>query len=545
MKTSSRPPRPRSASPHPPADSAPLPHRLVYDRERLVALRDALAVEQPDLNEGVPEAVAAILRIVQALRQAARAHHIDGVEAAATALEAAATESAEALKARLDDLLQTLDAVIDETNGPKARILVIEPDPDTAAMLEVILAAPNREVFVAGTAQEAERRLARDVFSLIVLELVLPDLDGRNLLVRLRAHAGTALTPVFVLSSFGRPQVKTECFALGADAFFEVPFDPADLAAAVTVHLQRRTRHDSTDPLTGLPDRTAMEEAFDRARAFYDLTETPFCIALLDFDDFKAVNRIYGPPMGDEVLRRSASLIAQTLREFDLLGRWQGDRFCTLFPNTTVDEAARIMDLASQAVHYEAFQAQNGQTFHVSFSTGIVTLKPTDTDLEGAVAKAERCIRKAKEGGARGRVLTEAHIVEPEPPSILVVEDDEDIAAIIAFRLEREGYRVIPFEDGKQAVAFAENHRADLVILDVKVPGMDGFEILSRLRKMPAYAHTPVIMLTSMGRERDVVRGFELGADDYILKPFSPVELSARVRRLTRARRAPAVAPHA
>ena len=77
------------------------------------------------------------------------------------------------------------------------------------------------------------------------------------------------------------------------------------------------------------------------------------------------------------------------------------------------------------------------------------------------------------------------------------------------------------------------------MILDVKMPGLDGFEVLERLRKSPRYANIPIIMLTSMGQEADVVRGFRLGADDYILKPFSPTELSARVRRLLRRGRSP------
>jgi DNA-binding response OmpR family regulator len=73
--------------------------------------------------------------------------------------------------------------------------------------------------------------------------------------------------------------------------------------------------------------------------------------------------------------------------------------------------------------------------------------------------------------------------------------------------------------------------QAALVILDVKMPGMDGFEVLRQLRDMPSYARTPILMLTSMGSEQDIVRGLELGANDYIVKPFAPVELVARVNR--------------
>jgi len=539
MKTTFRPSQPRPPSPGAASPRALLPPRRTYDRETLVALLDALEAERVDLDEGFPEAIASILRIAQALHHAARTLNLDAVTTAVNALEKAATDSPEAFTARLDDLLDALRRSIAEANGPKTRILVIDPDPDTAAMLEVILSTPNREVLSVGSAREAERLPAREAFALIILELVLPDMDGRNLLVRLRAHAATALTPVIVVSSFAQPQVKTECYALGADAFFEKPFDPAAFSAQVSAHLRRRVLRDTTDPLTGLPDRLALEEAFERARAFYDLSETPFCIAVLDFDDFKAVNAVYGPLTGDDVLQEATTLITQCLRAFDLFGRWEGDRFCILFPNTTLEDAAGILDRASQAVRYEPFRAHNGQTFHVSFSAGLVTLKPEDTRLEDVVERARQCVRRAKANGARGRVITEAQAVEPEKPRVLVAENDEDVAAILAFRLRRDGFEVVRFADGKQLVAFAERHRAALVILDAKLPGLDGFEALTRLRAMPAHARTPVLMLTSMGRERDIARGFELGADDYLLKPFSPVELSARVRRLVE-RHAPA-----
>jgi DNA-binding response OmpR family regulator len=92
----------------------------------------------------------------------------------------------------------------------------------------------------------------------------------------------------------------------------------------------------------------------------------------------------------------------------------------------------------------------------------------------------------------------------------------------------------VHYDSGSAAFEAALAETPDLVILDVKMPGMDGFEVLERLRRTPAYRAIPIIMLTSMGSEADVVRGFSLGADDYILKPFSPTELSARVRRLLR-----------
>ena len=120
-------------------------------------------------------------------------------------------------------------------------------------------------------------------------------------------------------------------------------------------------------------------------------------------------------------------------------------------------------------------------------------------------------------------------------PTILLAEDDNLTARLIVHRLEREGYTVEHHPDGQSALdAFqaAESGTIALAILDVKMPRMDGFELLSRIKEDPTLASIPVVMLTGMGAEHDVVRALTGGADDYILKPFSPTELALRVQRL-------------
>lgn len=117
---------------------------------------------------------------------------------------------------------------------------------------------------------------------------------------------------------------------------------------------------------------------------------------------------------------------------------------------------------------------------------------------------------------------------------ILVAEDDDLLASIIRHRLTREGLVVEHVTSGDAALAALKNSRYSLVILDVKMPVVDGFEVLTRIRSGLGEPNVPVIMLTAMGSEKDVVRGYELGANDYIVKPFSPVELLARVKSLLR-----------
>jgi DNA-binding response OmpR family regulator len=118
-------------------------------------------------------------------------------------------------------------------------------------------------------------------------------------------------------------------------------------------------------------------------------------------------------------------------------------------------------------------------------------------------------------------------------PLVLVIEDDPTISSLIEFRLKREGYAIAKAVDGHAAMAaFAGEVIPNLVVMDVMMPFHDGYELLSNLRSRESWKHVPVIMLTSMSREEDILKGLEMGATDYMIKPFRPAELSARVKSL-------------
>jgi two-component system, OmpR family, phosphate regulon response regulator PhoB len=126
------------------------------------------------------------------------------------------------------------------------------------------------------------------------------------------------------------------------------------------------------------------------------------------------------------------------------------------------------------------------------------------------------------------------------PMTVLIVEDDGDIAALIAHYLEKTGYAAEVLPDGGRALARAKESLPDLVILDLMLPGLNGMEVCRALRADDRTAGVPIIMLTARGEESDRILGLDVGADDYVVKPFSANELMARVRALLR-RAAPAV----
>lgn len=133
--------------------------------------------------------------------------------------------------------------------------------------------------------------------------------------------------------------------------------------------------------------------------------------------------------------------------------------------------------------------------------------------------------------------MAEMRISPPEKKLVLVVDDEPRMVRFVRMNLELEGYRVSEASNGLEAINKVREELPDLVILDVMMPDMDGFETLERIRQISS---VPVIMLTVRADEEDKVRGLELGADDYVTKPFSPRELTSRVRAVLRRAEIPA-----
>jgi two-component system phosphate regulon response regulator PhoB len=117
---------------------------------------------------------------------------------------------------------------------------------------------------------------------------------------------------------------------------------------------------------------------------------------------------------------------------------------------------------------------------------------------------------------------------------IVVIEDDLDIQAMLAMAMAHEGWRLTMAKTGEEGLAALKQGKADCVILDIMLPGMDGLRVLKKLRDEPGYRQIPVIMTTARGEEADIVAGLELGADDYVVKPYSPKVLIARIRAALR-----------
>ena len=118
--------------------------------------------------------------------------------------------------------------------------------------------------------------------------------------------------------------------------------------------------------------------------------------------------------------------------------------------------------------------------------------------------------------------------------TILIVDDEQDILGLVEFHLQQQGYETLKATSGETALKLARNEKPDLIVLDLMLPGMSGLDVCKYLKSEPATENIPVIMLTAKGEEADIVQGLEMGADDYVTKPFSPKILMARLNSVIR-----------
>ncbi len=502
--------------------------KLIY-LESLSSQADALRKAASSLETGDPEAMDTIRRIAHSLRGSGATYGFPEITEAAAVLEEAEPSRVHDPLTKLVDLLESLSSV---PSAESVRILVIEDDPVNAEFVRAALEMRSREIIVAGDGSEARKILSQGPVSLILLDLVLPDVDGRSLLAEFKDQPGTASIPVIAISSRDEQRLKAECYALGAEEFMVKPLDPVVLSASVSSKIVRTAssiRQSHRCPLTDLPNRAYFHEVFDRAAASSAREKKPLSVAIFDLDRFKSVNDTYGHAVGDEVLKMVAEVLRRTLRKSDFAARWGGEEFVVLFENTKPPLAISALDHVLEELGREEFHPEGHESFSVTFSGGVAEVA-AGMSHEEAIAQADKFLYLAKQSG-RNRILSQDDEVAPVTRKILVADDDDMIASLLVHRIGREGVDVVRVDNGAAAVEAAGNNDFSLVLLDVKMPEMDGFEVLVNIRKIRGYQHVPILMLTSMGSEKDILRGFELGADDYITKPFSPVELTARVLR--------------
>ena len=506
-----------------------VPQRIEALSAQLEGLEAAAEGLEADPSVGV-----SVRRIARSLETAALSIGLEEVSAGAGAIQKAGDGH---LARSVANFLSRIEELRLDGPAEDVCILIVEDNKTVAAATKAYLKAPGRALIVAESAAEADSILASREVDVVVLDLILPDRDGRDVLVQMRERASTATIPVIVLSSTSGAFARAECLAVGADEFIEKPAHPKTLRAAVARQIKSgKQRRDAVrDGLTGLPNRVGIGAEYEQQRRTTAKEGRPLSVAVVTLDSLAEVSMKMGRDAGDRFLLEVCSAIHEAIGKGDALGRWETAELVAILPDKTAEDAKRVLEATILALGQgDTLEEYRTEGIEIEL-TGGVTLVEGTPELREVISAAERSLYSAR-SSEKDTVHTDADPLALVLQRILLVEDDRVTATLIHHRLIRDGHEVIDFLDGAEAFEWAKDAEFDLAILDVKVPGMDGFELLSKIRAIPRFADIPIVMLTGMGSEADVIRGLELGADDYMLKPFSPSELLARVRRLLHAR---------
>lgn len=289
-----------------------------------------------------------------------------------------------------------------------------------------------------------------------------------------------------------------------------------------------------TDVLTSVRNRRYYEEKLRSARMNAG-------VAMIDLDDFRVFNDTCGRHAGDLALGAVAAAIRGGIRSTDELVRLGCDKFVAVMPNIPSDDFARRLRHVSDAVHATIVPGHE----HVSLTACVGGVRINGETVDEGVNRAVQLLSHAK--AKPGTVVTDSDAIETfqsEKPSVLIV-DDSEMNRIILNEMLKDEYRVLEADNGRTALDMVDRYgdELSLVLLDIIMPGMNGFEVLGELSRRTVADSLPVIMISSEDSDDVVLRAYELGASDYINRPFNArvvrrrvsntIRLYAKQRRLT------------
>ena len=344
-------------------------------------------------------AVKEALKRLRGGRYVARIEHINRVPARKTI---------EAIKDKEVKPVEKTNKV--EGKKKKERILIVDDDPVILKKLRHIITAAGYRVSSATNGMEALARVEEEAPDLIISDIMMPEMDGYEFCRHIRSHPATALLPFIFLTAKDKIDDRIEGIKIGADAYLTKAFQSAELLATVRTALLRHQLYleqARMDELTGLPNRKGITDELTEQITLARQYQRPFSLAMIDLDNFKSVNDRYGHPAGDRVLRQFAELLAHEVREQDRIGRWGGEEFLILFPETTESEAAELMEwIREKAADLKLEWEEESVSGLITLSAGITELRSSDQDINEIISRADRALYQAKNRGKNQVVIS-------------------------------------------------------------------------------------------------------------------------------------------
>jgi diguanylate cyclase (GGDEF)-like protein len=305
-----------------------------------------------------------------------------------------------------------IDATGEQPNASAPKILIVDDDPSQIRTLVPFLREEGYTILIATDGPGALEIVSQETPDLILLDVMMPDMDGYEVCRRLKENPRHRQVPVIFVTGKSEEKDETEGFSLGAVDYISKPYSLPRVQARVRTHLELKRHRDELelrskqDALTGLPNRRAFQEFLDFTWSQAIRQHSDVSVILLDVDHFKAFNDHYGHQAGDDCLRRVAKALQDAKRRStDQIARYGGEEFVGVLPGTDVDGARIVAEYLRAAVESQALpHAHSSAADHVTVSLGVACAKPQLGESSSAFLKvADDALYQAKQGG-RNRV---------------------------------------------------------------------------------------------------------------------------------------------
>jgi diguanylate cyclase (GGDEF)-like protein len=308
----------------------------------------------------------------------------------------------------------------EKKTGKRESILIVDDETSNRLLLSTYLKSAGYEVKIAKSGEEALSVVAFDPPSIVILDVLLPKMNGFEVCRQLKSSKTTYFIPVILVTALRGNEERIKGSEVGADDFIAKPFNRIELYTRIKSLLRIKRLHETlaqkvdelektqkklkqmavTDGLTGLHNYRAFRNQLHMECSRANRFELPFSLLMLDIDHFKKYNDFFGHPSGDKVLRKFARLLHENIREVDFLARYGGEEFVLILPGTEKNSAVLASEKLRKLVEAYPFSNENkARAYRITMSVGIASY-PLDTrDEEELIQLSDKALYKAKKNG--------------------------------------------------------------------------------------------------------------------------------------------------
>jgi putative two-component system response regulator len=285
-----------------------------------------------------------------------------------------------------------------------------------------------------------------------------------------------------------------------------------------------------SDNLTGLYSHGFFHEYLDQELKKSMRYHDPFTLILVDVDFFSQYNAANGSIKGDLLLRQIANIISENLRESDLAARYLSDVFAVLLTRCDAENAFPIAERIRQSIES---RMEGVATVSIGLTTYLIN---TTTNKNALLSEAQEALLQAKKMGKNKVALYDKKNASEDDnkSQILIVDDEDRNLRLLEAMLLPLGYEVVKASNGEQALSLVKKLDIDLILLDIMMPGMNGFEVCKHLKENNDTRLIPVVVVTALDDKESKIKAIDAGADDFLTKPPDKTELLARTKSLVK-----------